>query len=83
MKPAPFRYVVPDTVEEALSVLNEHGADAKVLAGRAEPGRPTSRITYRCSLRQSPSSVIPRSGAVARLLGRLLTPIPRLRFRPS
>lgn len=33
MKPAPFLYVVPDTLDEALTVLKQHGADAKVLAG--------------------------------------------------
>lgn len=33
MKPAPFKYYVPTTVEEALSHLSEHGGDAKVLAG--------------------------------------------------
>ena len=33
MKPAPFLYVAPGTVDEALSVLKEHGAEAKVLAG--------------------------------------------------
>jgi len=33
MKPAPFEYYAPTTVEEALSHLTEHGYDAKVLAG--------------------------------------------------
>ena len=33
MKPAPFDYRAPTTVEEALSHLAEHGYDAKVLAG--------------------------------------------------
>jgi aerobic carbon-monoxide dehydrogenase medium subunit len=33
VKPAPFEYVRPGTLEEALAVLNEHGDDAKVLAG--------------------------------------------------
>jgi len=33
MKPAPFEYYAPTTVEEALSLLAEHGYDAKVLAG--------------------------------------------------
>ncbi len=33
MKPRPFDYVRPDTVEEALAVLAEHGEDARVLAG--------------------------------------------------
>lgn len=33
MKPPPFRYVRPDSVEEALEVLGEHGDEAKVLAG--------------------------------------------------
>ncbi len=33
MKPAPFEYYAPTTVEEALTRLAEHGYDAKVLAG--------------------------------------------------
>lgn len=33
MKPAPFEYYAPTTVEEALALLTEHGYDAKVLAG--------------------------------------------------
>ncbi|MFL5538639.1 MAG: FAD binding domain-containing protein [Longimicrobiaceae bacterium] len=33
MKPAPFEYFRPDTVDEALSLLGEHGWDAKLLAG--------------------------------------------------
>jgi CO/xanthine dehydrogenase FAD-binding subunit len=33
MKPAPFKYYAPTTVDEALAHLAEHGYDAKVLAG--------------------------------------------------
>jgi carbon-monoxide dehydrogenase medium subunit/6-hydroxypseudooxynicotine dehydrogenase subunit alpha len=33
MKPPPFEYDAPASVEEALALLAEHGADAKVLAG--------------------------------------------------
>lgn len=33
MKPAPFAYHDPDTVDEALALLAEHGDDAKLLAG--------------------------------------------------
>jgi carbon-monoxide dehydrogenase medium subunit len=33
MKPAPFKYYTPATVDEALAHLAEHGWDAKVLAG--------------------------------------------------
>jgi carbon-monoxide dehydrogenase medium subunit len=33
MKPAPFEYFAPHSVEEALSLLREHGGDAKLLAG--------------------------------------------------
>jgi carbon-monoxide dehydrogenase medium subunit len=33
MKPAPFEYYAPTTVEEALAHLAEHGYDAKALAG--------------------------------------------------
>jgi carbon-monoxide dehydrogenase medium subunit len=33
VKPSPFRYADPTTVDEALDLLARHGADAKVLAG--------------------------------------------------
>ncbi len=33
MKPAPFRYVAPRSVDEAVAVLAEHGDEAKILAG--------------------------------------------------
>jgi carbon-monoxide dehydrogenase medium subunit len=33
MKPPPFEYFAPDTIEEALTHLAEHGYDAKALAG--------------------------------------------------
>ncbi|MGH9260417.1 MAG: FAD binding domain-containing protein, partial [Acidimicrobiales bacterium] len=33
MKPAPFDYHRPATLDEALTLLAEHGADAKPLAG--------------------------------------------------
>jgi CO/xanthine dehydrogenase FAD-binding subunit len=33
MKPAPFEYFAPASVEEALGLLQEHGEEAKVLAG--------------------------------------------------
>jgi len=33
MIPAQFEYVAPATVEEALSLLSEHGDDAKIIAG--------------------------------------------------
>jgi 2-furoyl-CoA dehydrogenase FAD binding subunit len=33
MKPRPFDYARPDTVEEAVALLAEHGEDARVLAG--------------------------------------------------
>lgn len=33
MKPSSFRYCAPETVDEALGVLEEHGDDAKALAG--------------------------------------------------
>lgn len=33
MKPAPFAYIAPRTLEEACAALAEHGEDAKVLAG--------------------------------------------------
>jgi len=33
LKPAPFKYVAAETVEEAVAALGEHGDEAKVLAG--------------------------------------------------
>ncbi len=33
MKPAPFRYYAPDSIDEAVHLLAEHGDEAKVLAG--------------------------------------------------
>jgi 2-furoyl-CoA dehydrogenase FAD binding subunit len=33
MKPRPFEYIRPDTVEEAIALLAEYGEDARVLAG--------------------------------------------------
>ncbi|MBU0677129.1 MAG: xanthine dehydrogenase family protein subunit M, partial [Verrucomicrobia bacterium] len=33
MKPAPFKYIAAESVEEVLDALIEHGFDAKVLAG--------------------------------------------------
>jgi len=33
MKPAPFEYYAPTSVSEVLELLNEHGYDAKILAG--------------------------------------------------
>ncbi len=33
MKPAPFEYQVPETLEQALELLRDYGSDAKLLAG--------------------------------------------------
>ena len=49
MKPAPFAYIRPETQDEALSALAEHGDDALVLieerrAGGAGFGRPVIPI---------------------------------------
>ncbi|MFZ0721015.1 MAG: FAD binding domain-containing protein, partial [Xanthobacteraceae bacterium] len=33
MKPRPFDYIRPDTVEEVLALLAEYGDDARILAG--------------------------------------------------
>jgi len=33
MKPAPFEYHVPESVEQALDLMNQHGDEAKILAG--------------------------------------------------
>ena len=33
MKPAPFKYSAPRSIPEVLELLNEHGYDAKILAG--------------------------------------------------
>ena len=33
MKPAPFAYVAPESIDEATAILQEHGDDARLLAG--------------------------------------------------
>ena len=33
MKPRPFDYARPDTIEQAIALLAERGEDARVLAG--------------------------------------------------
>ena len=33
MKPAPFEYLYPESLEEAVGLLGKHGDEAKVLAG--------------------------------------------------
>lgn len=33
MKPAPFEYHIPDSIEQALDLMNQHGDKAKILAG--------------------------------------------------
>ena len=33
MKPAPFEYFAPETAEEALALMAEHGVEARPLAG--------------------------------------------------
>ena len=33
MKPAPFDYFDPDSLDEALDLLNEYGDDATIIAG--------------------------------------------------
>jgi carbon-monoxide dehydrogenase medium subunit len=33
MKPAPFEYLIPDSLDAVLAILSEHGSDAKLLAG--------------------------------------------------
>ena len=33
MKPAPFEYLAPDSLSDAVAIMAEHGDDAKLLAG--------------------------------------------------
>ena len=33
MKPAPFTYVAPQSLDEALAIMDQHGYEAKLLAG--------------------------------------------------
>ena len=35
MKPAPFEYHAPDSLDQALDLMHEHGGEAKLLAGGA------------------------------------------------
>ena len=37
MKPVRFKYFAPETVAEAIRLLEEHGDEARVLAGGPEP----------------------------------------------
>ena len=37
VKPAPFRYRRPETLEQALALLGEHGAERAGARGRPEP----------------------------------------------
>ncbi|HAV76728.1 MAG TPA: molybdopterin dehydrogenase [Anaerolineae bacterium] len=77
MKPAPFEYHAPSTLDEALSLLSEHGDDAKLLAGGqslvpamnfriVQPGRlvDLNRITELSYIREDGNVI--RVGAMAR-----------------
>ena len=33
MKPAPFEYYAPDSIEQAVDLFSQHNGDAKLLAG--------------------------------------------------
>jgi len=61
MKAAPFTYCRPDTVSEALEVLAEEGADAKVLAG----GQSLLPLMYQRLARPSVVVDISRIGVLA------------------
>lgn len=62
MKPAPFRYVAPSTLEEALAVLAEHGDEASLLAGGQS-------LVPLMNLRLARPSVVIDVGRVAELTG--------------
>jgi hypothetical protein len=47
MKPAPFEYLAPDTLEEALELLAEHGSEAKILWPKPHPVHELSRLATR------------------------------------
>ena len=51
MKPAPFAYHRPATLDEALALLAEHGGEAKPLAGGRSEER---RVGKECRSRWSP-----------------------------
>ncbi len=46
MKPAPFRYLAPHAVEEAVALLGEHAGEARVLAG-GQSLVPSTGFTFR------------------------------------
>ena len=80
MKPPPFRYERPETVEEAAALLAEHGDEAKVLAG-GQSLVPVLNFrlaaSRRCSSTStaapgSTASTARRVGAIVRQAARLL-----------
>lgn len=62
MKPAPFAYARPGSVEEALAILAEHGDEAKVLGGGQS-------LVPLLNMRLARPSVLVDLGGVAELIG--------------
>jgi CO/xanthine dehydrogenase FAD-binding subunit len=91
LKPAPFEYDDPRTLDEALALLAEHGEDAKVLAGGqslvpllnfrlARPARlvDVNRVDELAYLRRRGGTL--RVGALARALAVERSPLVRSRW---
>jgi carbon-monoxide dehydrogenase medium subunit len=77
MKPAPFEYHVPDSLEQALGLISQHADDAKILAGGqslvpamnfriAQPGRliDLNRVAELSYIREEGTAI--RIGAMSR-----------------
>ena len=62
MKPAPFAYVRPESLEDAIGVLEEHGEDARILAGGQS-------LMATLNMRLSAPEVLVDIGRVAGLAG--------------
>jgi aerobic carbon-monoxide dehydrogenase medium subunit len=62
MKPAPFVYVAPESLDEALQALSEHGSEGKVLAGGQS-------LVPMMNMRLARPSVLVDVGGVGELVG--------------
>lgn len=73
MKPAPFRYFAPDDLDQALALLDEHGWDARPLAGGQS-------LIPAMNFRLAQPAVLVDLGRIASLRGIEVTPEGGLRI---